>query len=111
MRSDANYLCNGEPTYIAKALASKEYWSENTGECTVGYNQSENNASGLSLVPTGYASSSTSFTSTSAWLWTSTSTAQNTATTKAISPSSSTMGGMTDDQKYYGCSVRCVRDN
>ena len=111
MRSDANYLCNGEPTYTAKALASKEYWPENTIECTVGCNQSENNASGLSLVLAGYASSSTSFTASSAWLWTSTSTAQNTATTKYLHSSSFTMGGMTSDQKYYGCSVRCVRDN
>ena len=46
-----DYQCGGNSSNIAKALASTEGWMEDDNDCTVGNNQSANNASGFAAVP------------------------------------------------------------
>ena len=50
----SEYTCGGSGSYVAKALASAEGWS-NGGDnpCEVGYDPSTNNASGFGAVPAG----------------------------------------------------------
>ena len=48
------YLCDGNPDYITKALASQFYWFDNSVACSAGNDQQGNNASGFSAVPAGY---------------------------------------------------------
>ena len=52
------YPCGGNTSYIAKALASTEGWDTDSGTCTVGNDQSANNATGFSAVPAGRCSGS-----------------------------------------------------
>lgn len=52
--SQSQYVCGGNSTYIAKALASTTGWNSSTGTCGVGNNPSANNATGFSALPTGY---------------------------------------------------------
>lgn len=61
--SQSQYVCGGNSTYIAKALAATSGWSGNGGSnaCSVPVNQSSNNATGFTAVPAGilhYSSSS-----------------------------------------------------
>ena len=54
--SQSQYLCGGDSTYIAKALASEWEWYSvnNTYTCAVGNNLSNNNETGFSAFPAGY---------------------------------------------------------
>lgn len=51
-----HYAVGGNLEYIGKALAAKSGWSSYYGNYTVGNNQSANNISGFSALPTGYYS-------------------------------------------------------
>ena len=54
MQSKPEYWSNGQTsTYIAKAMASKEYWQLSNFNYYVGNDLSKNNASGLNLIPAG----------------------------------------------------------
>ena len=48
------YEWHGENSNIAKALAVATGWGEYDDDCTVGYDQSTNNSTCFSAVPTGY---------------------------------------------------------
>ncbi len=48
------YTCDGNSSYIAKALASTEGWITSSDNCAVGNNPSSNNATGFSAVPAGF---------------------------------------------------------
>lgn len=55
------FCCNGNPDYIAKAMASATGWATNVisdpdSACWVGVNQSLNNASGFNAMPAGSVS-------------------------------------------------------
>ena len=47
------YWCGGSSDNIAKALAATTRWYSNNGECVVGNDQSNNNATGFSALPAG----------------------------------------------------------
>jgi len=51
--SQSQYVCGSDNTYIAKALASTIGWNSYTENCTVGNDQSSNNATVFSAVPVG----------------------------------------------------------
>ena len=51
--SQSQYVCGGDNTYIAKALASTTGWNSNSNTCVVGNNPSTNNATGFSALPAG----------------------------------------------------------
>ncbi|MBP5556301.1 MAG: hypothetical protein J6X65_01135 [Bacteroidales bacterium] len=48
------FVCGSDNSYIAKALAATTGWYECDYECAVGNDQSANNATGFSALPTGY---------------------------------------------------------
>ena len=52
-RSVPAYRCDGNSNKIAKALAAPYAWLVDAGSCTVGSNQSTNNATGFSALPAG----------------------------------------------------------
>ena len=55
--SQSEYTCGGDSSYIAKALASTEYWNSYSGECYPGdQSQHPNNSTGFSAVPAGVGS-------------------------------------------------------
>ncbi|MBQ6155573.1 MAG: choice-of-anchor J domain-containing protein [Bacteroidales bacterium] len=54
--SSSQFVCNGNSDNIAKALAGIFGWTSYDTDCTVGNEQSTNNATGLSLLPAGYMS-------------------------------------------------------
>lgn len=85
------YGCGGDATKVAKAIASSSNWSGSSAECSVGNDQSSNNASGFNIQPAGitgedeeidwdsewgdtYMVFEDSYLSTFAYLWTSTTT-------------------------------------
>ena len=52
------YTCGGETDNIGKALASNTGWFTTTNYCAIGNDQSANNATGFSAVPSGFCWSS-----------------------------------------------------
>ena len=51
--SHSQYVCDGDSTHIAKALASPTYWDSSSNSCTPGNDPSTNNLTGFSVVPMG----------------------------------------------------------
>ena len=112
--SQSQYVCGSNNTYIAKALAYTGWWYGGTGTCYVGNTLDNNNATGFSALPTGSYNagipndgyyffqrfspfwSSTEYNNSNAW---SRSLHYNDAGVRCGYSS-----------KYYGFSVRCVRD-
>ena len=58
VRSQSEYTCSGDSSYIAKALASETGWNTHTNYCTVGNDLITNNATGFSAIPAGYCDGS-----------------------------------------------------
>lgn len=123
MNSQSQYVCqSGHTNSFAKSLADSVAWATHTQTCTVGYNLNENNATGFSARPAGYMSIKWNNTPTilnpinfgyNALFWS--------ATEKETSPGQVGGGGYnigyrdpdfisSSASKYYGRSVRCVRD-
>lgn len=73
VRLQSQYLCGGDNSNIAKALAATSGWDYYPYECTVGHDQMSNNASGFCAVPAGIGhETSSSFAGTNAFFWSST---------------------------------------
>ena len=53
LSSDANYYCDNNPLYIAKALSGSIFWKAYDEFCTPGGAQENNNSSGFSAIPSG----------------------------------------------------------
>ena len=49
--SQSQYVCGGNSSYIAKALAANTGWSESATPCAVGNDQAGNNATGFNAIP------------------------------------------------------------
>lgn len=112
--NQSEYQCNGNKKWIAKALASNSGWYSTGTACHVSNNQSTNNATRFNIFPAGFFATSFHNGTCGADFWTST-------------PTNPTWGYSTDayylyliintpdvshwnTYKYYGCSVRCVRN-
>lgn len=54
VKSFPRYRCNNGSNDIAKALASRLHWNSSSTTCEVGNNQSTNNATLFSIMPTGF---------------------------------------------------------
>jgi len=53
LKGSSDYWCGGNSEQISKSLASTTGWVTDGSSCAVGNNQSSNNASGFSLLPSG----------------------------------------------------------
>ena len=108
--SQNRYLCSGDDTYIAKALAAKTGWVSSTGSCVVGNVQVNNNATGFSALPAGhnYGGSYTNY-GTAATFWSSTEGSSANAFDRSLDYTNAVFT-RSNHQKGYGFSVRCLRD-
>ncbi|MBQ3732975.1 MAG: T9SS type A sorting domain-containing protein [Bacteroidales bacterium] len=108
--SQSEYQCGGNSSNIAKALASTEGWNSYTVNCVMGNDPSTNNATGFSAVPAGYCNgSSFSSAGNNASFWSSTQENSTNACYRNLYYSNANVGGGSYG-KYYGYSVRCLRD-
>ena len=110
--SQSGFLCNGDSDYIAKALASTNYWNTDTATCTVGNDISANDATGFSAVPAGffdYYLLAVVYTGEDAYFWSSTSHTGYDAFVRGIyrNWAKPKRGGTF---KQDANSVRCVKD-
>ena len=120
MNSQSQYVCqSGFTDSFAKSLADSVAWATtNTQTCAVGNNLNENNATGFSARPAGYMSIKWNNTPTilnpinfgyNALFWSATETSPKNAGGYNIGYREPNFI-FSDASKYYGRSVRCVRD-
>ncbi len=108
----SQYWCDGESENIAKALACNSGWNTNAVvDCAVGINQSSNDATHFSGMPTGgFVSSGIANFGKFAMFWTCTAVSTN-AESYYLAYSTATVGHPTGGyETTYGFGVRCVRD-
>ncbi|MBO7648480.1 MAG: fibrobacter succinogenes major paralogous domain-containing protein [Bacteroidales bacterium] len=113
--SQSEYVCGSpaDPTYIAKALASKEDWESSTGSCTPGYNTNTNNNTGFSAIPadiyngTAVARPALGYYT---YFWSSTEDGSNTAFDRRLSYGQRYVNRF-GESKENSMSVRCVKDS
>jgi len=109
----SEYVCGGNTSYIAKALADSVGWSSHTNACVVGNDQSANNATGFSAVPAGHCSgSSFDYAGGKRTYFWSSSQHENYQYYAWYRNLSYDDAGVYSyyNYKYYGRSVRCLRD-
>ncbi|MBO4614650.1 MAG: hypothetical protein J5709_05995 [Bacteroidales bacterium] len=118
LRSNNDYICGGDSTYIAKSMASTTLWNdESTHSCNVGYEPSQNNTSKFNGLPGGRLSSTaTTIQATHSkeigneanW-WSSTPT--STGAIRFSLSNNSALTSIADKASHWGMSVRCVKDS
>jgi len=105
------YGCGGDSSKTAKALASKEFWSNSTDNCAVGNDLSANNATGFTAYPAGYHQGySGQLAGETAEFWTCTVSSDPDRLKKRVLRSYYVDMANSQDYGDIGFSVRCVRD-
>lgn len=107
--SQSAYVCGNDNTYIASALAGTVGWNSSTITCAVGNTLADNNATGFSALPAGFYIGSYSNFGTNAYFWSATMSNSNYSFYRLLSYYDATVYRYSN-YKYYGFSVRCVRD-
>ena len=111
--SATSYYCGTDPINIAKALADSLLWIPNGGDCSVGKDPENNNASGFSAVPAGYLTYYGTYlpemSNILAYLWVANPTEGNSAKYYILSTFYADLLN-SNNPKYYLQSVRCVKD-
>ena len=108
--SQSQYWCEGNNTYIAKALASSTGWESSTNTCDVGNSPDNNNATGFGALPAGiYNSTGFSNFGHSTYFWSTTELTSTSPYYRNII-SNYSMVYINGIGKLHGCSVRCLRD-
>ena len=104
--SQSQYVCGNNTAYIAKALASETGWISSTDNCDVGNNPSTNNATGFSARPAGdYNGNYGDY----ANFWSATQYNSSYAYGRDLGCNNAYVYRYISF-KYYGYSVRCVRN-
>lgn len=102
-------LCNGNKRNLAKAIAATSGWKNNDVECSVGFAQYNNNASGFFALPAGdYFGQYEDF-GTYANFWSSTEEDELNAWSFSLNYSSARVN-RNSYYKSYGFSVRCLKN-
>ena len=102
--------CAGGATNIAKSLASTTGWNSSSNDYAVGNNQSENNKACFNAYPVGsYTGNGSTGMGSFAQFWTSEETGGERAYDFIIRHAKPTTV-IFDDSKYYGISIRCIRN-
>jgi uncharacterized protein (TIGR02145 family) len=104
------YRCNGYDAQIAKALASTSGWTTTSNVCEVGNNQGGNNATLFAVFPAGsYGGNNTyNYYQSVACFWSSTAYNLTFVWLRNLN-NTYTMVNRYYDEKFYGSSVRCVK--
>ena len=112
--SQSEYVCSGDHTYIAKALATSTVWHINTlHNCAIGNNLGSNNATGFSALPVGFCDGTYySGIDFDAYFWTATRPMPSQDEGFYIRKMSNNLAYVLTLAliKETACSVRCVRD-
>ncbi len=108
--SQSEYFCGGDSTKIAKALADNSGWVLNIYDCSVGYNQSSNNATGFSVRPSGYYIGSYSGFGSVSFIWSTTDYEEEGEAWYFSLFYGTTIVGRNGNNKFSAFSVRCLRD-
>ena len=107
VKSQSQYLCENDNTYIAKALAYPSNWRTSTVTCAIGNTASNNNATGFSAMPAGGYEGSYVVYGTSVCYWSTSGEFRrfrfNISTVESVG-----LSGDRDRGNSY--SVRCVKD-
>ena len=110
VKTQSDYVCGGNTSSIAKALASTEGWKTSTSSCVVGNDQTMNNATGFSAVPAGICYGlSFDGAGNDANFWSSTQGSSNYAWIRNLYYDVAYVDDY-GDYKSNGFSVRCLRD-
>jgi uncharacterized protein (TIGR02145 family) len=108
------YVCGGNNSYLAKALASTSYWNSSTSDCTPGNNPSTNNPTGFSAVPVGCFVSTGQFFSvggmTDFWSTTKSTGNNERVEVRGLNKGIPYVDDMNPVVKEHGRSVRCLKD-
>lgn len=109
--SRSQYLCGGESGNIAKALANNSGWNTGNMECAVGVNQSANNATHFTGMPTGgFVSSGITNFGKYAMFWTCTGSGED-AEAYYLGYNTALVGHPINGySNTYGMGMRCVRN-
>jgi len=107
--SQSEYVCGNDNTYIAKALASTTGWNSYDETCTVGNILADNNATGFSVLPAGYYNGLYNYFGNYTLFWSATENTSGSAYDRGLGYADADVG-FGYNLKYYGFSVRCVRD-
>ena len=108
--NQSQYLCNNDSSYIAKALSATSGWIPYSETCAVGNDQSTNNSTGFGAFPVDeYPNLSYALPGTFARFWSSTEYVDGTARYLSLHYNAAYVS-RSATIKYYGCSVRCLRD-
>ena len=110
MVSQSEYACNGNNSYIAKALADTTSWQTTSDECGPGNNQSTNNTSGFGAISAGYFNGGFGAAGANAFFWASTKNGNAKAYNRYFYRGGPELYRLEDGNRAYGWSVRCLRD-
>ena len=110
MVSQSEYACNGNNSYIAKALAATTSWQTTSDECGPGNNQSTNNTSGFGAISAGYFNGGFGAAGANAFFWASTKNGNAKAYNRYFYRGGPELYRLEDGNRAYGWSVRCLRD-
>lgn len=109
---DCHYRCGENTSSISKALASKNYWQSANRECTPGNNPSENNATGLNVVPAGRSRGDQVIDrGKDATIWSSTSRSENYSFYFSLYHDRIDFAMYSGLDKDRGRSVRCIKNS
>ena len=100
--SQNQYVCDEDNTQIAKALAATTGWNTSGSSCSIGNDQSSNNATGFSVLPTTPDGNFAEF-------WTATENVDNAYQFWMYYGHS--ICHFSNTAKYNSFSIRCVKDN
>jgi uncharacterized protein (TIGR02145 family) len=113
VNNQPSYQCNSIPYYIAKAMAATTLWNSSGNTCAIGNNLSLNNATGFSALPGGWRffyGSDFGGGGYEGFFWSSTEYDPDGVWYRYLSHSNGQVFRF-GDQKSYGISVRCLKDN
>ncbi len=112
LSNQCQYVCGGNNTYLAKALASTTGWDSCIYTCAVGNNPSSNNATGFSAlpIPAGYYVAGYDYIDGGAKFWSATAYDDYYNANIRIIASEYAHVGTIVGYRAYGYSVRCVYD-
>ena len=109
VKSQSQYVCGDYTGNIAKALASETGWKPDDEECAAGNNPSANNATGFFARPAGSYYGYYYYFGYYADFWSATQYSSTTAYNRNLSYNSAYVNRC-NSSKYYGYSVRCIRN-
>ena len=109
--SQSEYVCGSNNVSIAKSLSATSGWQSSSNACSIGNVQSNNNATGFSVVPAGdyYNNGTYGAFGYYAYFWNTTEQSGSNASIRFFGCYNTDVV-INRDNKYVGYSVRCLKD-